>query len=451
MIITIFKVALLRLSHSALECVVIFVVPLIFFSVFALIFDGQASGSSSPTEIIIGDLDRSRESRALAETISQQSEFQIVSLSSQEGVPRPDKLLAIIENKIELGWATAAVVIPKNYAKIVKGPLETELTIELITDTSDPMAEQVVQARVAQIVSETRLTAALMGRPKSNAMLPPVMSKSRRRAIESFDFIDDEVVEADTERVEVAKEQSSLSDATHIEGQNRISAKVAQNKSTTGAKLVSIRVRDLLSEEKVNPRVSMHAAGIAVMFLLFGAVGAAGTLLEEEETGTLERLLSTKLLMGQMLLGKWLFLVVLGFVQVSIMFVWGQFAFGIDLLGHLAGFCIMTIATSAAAASFALVLATACRSRTQLNGVAVIVILCLSAIGGSMVPRYIMSQDMRDLGLLSFNSWALDGYEKVFWRELSMADLIPELAVLGASSIVFLLIARVLARRWESV
>ena len=34
-------------------------------------------------------------------------------------------------------------------------------------------------------------------------------------------------------------------------------------------------------------RSSFYAAGIGVMFLLFSCAGAGGTLLEEEETGTL--------------------------------------------------------------------------------------------------------------------------------------------------------------------
>ena len=49
------------------------------------------------------------------------------------------------------------------------------------------------------------------------------------------------------------------------------------------------------------------------MFLLFSCVGGAGgTLLEEEESGTLERLLSTQLGMAACSLGKWLFLALIG-------------------------------------------------------------------------------------------------------------------------------------------
>ena len=49
-----------------------------------------------------------------------------------------------------------------------------------------------------------------------------------------------------------------------------------------------------------------------------------------------------------------------------------------------------------------------------LNGLSVILILTMSCIGGSMVPRYLMSDELRQYGLWTFNAWALDGYTKVF-------------------------------------
>jgi ABC-2 type transport system permease protein len=193
----------------------------------------------------------------------------------------------------------------------------------------------------------------------------------------------------------------------------------------------------------------MYAAGIAVMFLLFGASGGGGVLLEERENTTLDRLLSTQMTMDQLLLGKWFYLTGLGFTQVCVMFVWGQIVFGVDLLGHLDGFVMMTLVTSSAAAAFGLLLATLCKTRGQLNGLSVILILTMSALGGSMVPRYVMSAKMREVGLWTFNAWALDGYDKVFWRDQPVSALWPQLGVLMAAGIAFLLVARMLAVRWE--
>ena len=67
-----------------------------------------------------------------------------------------------------------------------------------------------------------------------------------------------------------------------------------------------------------------------------------------------------------------------------------------------------------------------------------------------MVPRYIMSDTMQQLGRVTFNAWAIDGYTKLFWRDLPTQELWPELAVMTASAVVLLIAARVLAMRWET-
>jgi ABC-2 type transport system permease protein len=154
--------------------------------------------------------------------------------------------------------------------------------------------------------------------------------------------------------------------------------------------------------------------------------------------------------MDQLLLGKWFYLTALGVLQVSVMFLWAQIVFGIDLLGHLDGFLMMTVVTALASSAMGLCLATLCKTRGQLNGLSVILVLSMSALGGSMVPRYVMSERLQHYGLCTFNAWALDGYNKVFWRELPISALAPQLSVLMVTSFVFLMAARILALRWET-
>jgi ABC-2 type transport system permease protein len=215
---------------------------------------------------------------------------------------------------------------------------------------------------------------------------------------------------------------------------------------------VSVDVVDVMrTKSNQQSLISFYAAGIGVMFLLFSSVGGAGgALLDEAEAGTLERLLSTNIGMTGVLIGKWIFLAIVGCVQLTVMFVWGRLAFGLPLFSHLPGFGVMTVATGAAAAALGLVLATLARTRAQLQGFSTIFILTMSALGGSMFPRFLMSETMQKVGLLTFNAWALDGYLKVFWREAPIWQLWPQLLVLGTATMVFLAIARLLARRWET-
>jgi ABC-2 type transport system permease protein len=215
---------------------------------------------------------------------------------------------------------------------------------------------------------------------------------------------------------------------------------------------VPVEVVDVMrTDNRRGSLISFYAAGIGVMFLLFSSVGGAGgALLEEAETGTLERLLSTNVGMTGLLIGKWIFLALVGCLQLSVMFLWGRLVFGLPLFSHLPGFVVMTVATAGAAAALGLVLATLARSRAQLSGFSTILILTMSALGGSMFPRFLMSETMQRFGLLTFNAWALDGYLKVFWRQAAVWELWPQVLVLLGLTVAFLAAARSLARRWET-
>jgi ABC-2 type transport system permease protein len=82
----------------------------------------------------------------------------------------------------------------------------------------------------------------------------------------------------------------------------------------------------------------------------------------------------------------------------------------------------------------------------------------MSALGGSMVPRFVMPKFMETTALFTFNGWALDGFLKVFWYAApgatalhTVASLISQLSVLTMLTVIFIAAARLLARRWETV
>jgi len=164
----------------------------------------------------------------------------------------------------------------------------------------------------------------------------------------------------------------------------------------------------------------------------------------------LDRLLSSRLTLTQLLLGRWLFLVSLGCVQVTLMFVWASLVFGLEFwtLQHLCGFFIITLAVASAAAAQGVLLAVSCRSRAQLNGISSVLILLMSALGGSMFPRFLMPEHMRAIGRFTFNAWALDSYQKVFWYEVPLLHLWPEVLLLSAVTIAFMWLAQQIARRF---
>ena len=81
------------------------------------------------------------------------------------------------------------------------------------------------------------------------------------------------------------------------------------------------------------------------------------------------------------------------------------------------------------------------------RSVAVVVVLAMSMLGGSMFPRFLMPEALQSIGLVTFNAWALTAYQKVFWYDADAAALAPQIGVLAAFCVGFLFAARALAAR----
>ncbi|MEM1180640.1 MAG: ABC transporter permease, partial [Acidobacteriota bacterium] len=220
-----------------------------------------------------------------------------------------------------------------------------------------------------------------------------------------------------------------------------------------GARLESIvpmRVIYALGRTGKKPSIAFFAAGLGVMFLMFAVAGRSSILLDERESGVLSRLLAARVGLVRLLFGHWLFLTALGAAQVSVMFSWAAVFFGLELFAprQLTGFLLTTAAASAAAAAFGLLLSSFCRTRAQLSGVAVVVILTLAAIGGNMFPAFLMPEGLQAVGRLTFNQWALTAYQKIFWYERPVADLAPQLGGLLAAAAGFFSAACLVSSRW---
>ena len=127
----------------------------------------------------------------------------------------------------------------------------------------------------------------------------------------------------------------------------------------------------------------------------------------------------------------------------------GELFFGLELHRHLPGFFVMAVVTALAASAFGLVLAALSRTRMQLVALSNLLILVMSALGGSMFPRYLLSETVQKVGLITLNAWAIDGFMKVFWREEPLTAIAPQVAVLVGAAVVLFTLARRLARRWE--
>jgi ABC-2 type transport system permease protein len=423
MIGTLLRIFWIHLRRDRVVWLLTFIVPVAFFSIFAIIFSGQGKGSTPTVHVAVVDEDGSDFSKKLVQALEKDKSLRVTtspegdSSSSTVTLTRTDAE-ALVRN----GKVAAAIILPHGLGRSFPSFSGNRPTVEILADTSDPVAPQMLSGMLQGLVMTAAPEAMLKGGMGELKKWGGPLTPDQQKAIDQAE--------------QFMKQPRSDEGAGGAAGNG----------------LLAVKVVDVLGQGKANPVIAFYAAATAVMFLLFtGANAAGGSLLEEVDSGTLDRLLSSNLTMTQLLAGKWLSVVLLGLLQITVMFIWGWLMFHLELWSHVPGFLVMTIVTAAAAAAFGILLGTLCRTRGQLTGVSTTVILLMSAVGGSMFPRFAMSEGLQKAGLFTFNAWALDGYQKVFWRDAPVWELWPQVLVLAAMTGVFLVVARSLARRWEMV
>lgn len=118
-----------------------------------------------------------------------------------------------------------------------------------------------------------------------------------------------------------------------------------------------------------------------------------------------------------------------------------------DVPGNFSLWLMITVSSAVLAAGLGLLLVTGCRTRAQAQILPTVVILIMSAIGGSMVPRFFMPQWLQKLGWITPNTWALEAYSGVFWRSETALQLLPLWGSLFGAGLLALALSHWLGRR----
>jgi ABC-2 type transport system permease protein len=152
--------------------------------------------------------------------------------------------------------------------------------------------------------------------------------------------------------------------------------------------------------------------------------------------GTLQRALSLPVHRAALLGGKLLSAVIVGVLQVAVMFVIGALVFGMGL-GDLLALLVLTIAMVAAATGIGLAAAA-----LGISGGALIAPLIIGALlGGCLVPIDFLPATIRTIGMVFPQSWARDGYQAVLARGQGLLQILPQIGILAAFAVVFFAIA----------
>jgi ABC-2 type transport system permease protein len=144
------------------------------------------------------------------------------------------------------------------------------------------------------------------------------------------------------------------------------------------------------------------------------------------------------------LLGKLLPNLIINLIQIALMFGVGVFLmplFGaprLELGPHPEALIVISLAASLAATGLGLLIAALGKTTEQVGGLSSLLVVTLAAIGGVMVPRFVMPGFLQTLGLISPHAWALDAYTNAIVRGYDLMGVLPQVgALLGFAAVFF--------------
>jgi ABC-2 type transport system permease protein len=175
--------------------------------------------------------------------------------------------------------------------------------------------------------------------------------------------------------------------------------------------------------------------------VFFIALTLATSFVRERADGTMTRLRISPLSGPALLFGKLLPYYLVNLAQIAAMFAVGVMLFGVEL-GDPVGLLAVSLALAAASTGLGLLIATFGHTEAQVGALAVSSSITLAALGGMMVPAFVMPGAMQRLALCTPHSWALAGYHDVMLRGAGLGAVMPSvLALLGFAAAFFIVAA----------
>lgn len=197
--------------------------------------------------------------------------------------------------------------------------------------------------------------------------------------------------------------------------------------------LLVLEERPVIGKRLSVSSFEQNVPGFSVMFVLMGVLfGVAFGLRDERDSGVIVRLRAAPVAKIDILGGKLLARLLVGAVQMLILFSFGHLVFGVSLGPSLPVFLLMTLAVVFSMTGFSLFVAAFARTREQIIPLGLTVIMLVCAIGGCWWPLFQEPAWLQRIAHAVPTAWAMDGLGDLILRERGLAEVAPVLGVLFA-------------------
>ncbi|HOW82375.1 MAG TPA: ABC transporter permease [Spirochaetota bacterium] len=237
-----------------------------------------------------------------------------------------------------------------------------------------------------------------------------------------------------------------------------ITRNIGLNAKTLVDSIGEVVVTDYVYKNKtdsITPNATQQSVPAWLVFSMYFLVFPISTIFHTEKaSGTIQRLRSINVGGGSLIAGKITAYYIISMIQVAAMLCVGRYVVpllggdGIHLGSSHAGLFIIATCVSVNAISYGLFLSLLSKNVHVASGAGAVLTIILAAIGGIMVPKFVMPEMMQKLAGFSPLGWGMEGFLDIILRNGSVADVLPECCLLtGTAGVMLALTAMMLKRK----
>lgn len=272
---------------------------------------------------------------------------------------------------ISQGEMAAAIVIPKGFGTTLLSGHNS--TIKILADPGQPLRVQIVQAITQSFAGHVSFIFVAVKTPLTQLLASGAVTQP-----------------------EAAQLQQQLS---------------AQAQKASEKPLIQVTQKDTAAAKELSA-VQYYSAGMGVMFILFGSMFGAFSLLDERRNLTLARLFTTPTGRTSILGGKLGGIFLIGILQFATLVLATRIIFKVEW-GALAGVILLMMGTVMAATGMAIFIAAVAKTNKSAAAMSQMMIQGMAALGGSMIPITVFPAWMQTVSKFTINYWAIFGFTQL--------------------------------------
>jgi ABC-2 type transport system permease protein len=295
---------------------------------------------------------------------------------------------AMLEQLVRSRKAAAAVIIPEGFSSQTLAGESPHLTV--IVDRNTPAGQaadraiQLAATRLLGAVQAARLSAYAHGRFAGEAARQDYLLASLTDAVGAWG----------NPRVSVTARPAGTGDAAAADG------------------------------------FAQASPGMMVFFATIGMITPGYLLLAERRSRTLARMLTTDIRRAEIIAGHTLAMFAMGFLQVLLLTLFGQAAFGLDYWRDPAALLLMAGALAFWSAAFGLLISTLARDENQVVLLVMGSTLVFGFVGGAFFPLDLAGEAYAAVGRMMPSAWAIRGFQDIILRAADWKSVLGPAGIL---------------------